>query len=178
MRHLRLSTVLAGLVAIHGFTNVPEAKAGNVDYVNGGACQLSIPTTDTGVRPKATGLRNESTTTSSFVICTIQRNIPSSSSSDPNYVSVWANLYSLDGVSHDISCTAVVGILAGDASSDLKYSTKTESISNTTGSQAIFWTNSDFGGIYGDPITRSFNISITCKLPPQSAISMIHGNTL
>ncbi|MFO1473032.1 MAG: hypothetical protein U1F20_00190 [Lysobacterales bacterium] len=39
------------------------------DFAPADSCQLlSIPTTDTGVRPKATGFRNEGTT-DQFVIC-------------------------------------------------------------------------------------------------------------
>ena len=41
----------------------------------------------------------------------------------------------------------------------------------------ITWTAADFGGTEGAPITSSWNISITCNLKPQTAISMIQAST-
>ena len=73
MRNMPLHTTLACFVVACGLVTAPASKASNLDLVNGASCQLSIPTTATGVRPKASGFRNESTTTSSFVICTMSR---------------------------------------------------------------------------------------------------------
>ena len=101
MRNLRLSTAVAVLTATCVMANTPAAKTFNLDLANGASCQLSIPTTDTGVRPKASGFRNESTTTSSFVICTFQR---STTTGDYYYVGLVG--YSLDGVARDVTCTA------------------------------------------------------------------------
>ena len=172
MRNLRLSAALAGLVAVYGFTNVPVAKAGNVDYVNGGACQLSTPTTDTKFRPKATGARNESTTTNSFVICTM----PRSTSTGP-YLGLSLVAYSLDGTSRTLSCTAVAGIF-GNQGYPPRYSTKTAGISDTTGySQGFYWDARDFGGAFNDPIPDAYNISITCNLPPQTAINLLSAGS-
>jgi len=171
MRNLRLPAAVAGLAAAYAFANAPAAKAYNVDTANGAACQLSIPTTDTGVRPKASGFRNESRTASSFVICTLQR-----SSTTGNYSSIGLIAYSLDGVARDLTCTAVVGVIAGG--NTLVYSAKTASIHDTTGNDLpITWTAADFGGTEGAPITSSWNISITCNLKPQTAISMIQAST-
>ena len=73
MRDLRLSSSLACCIAACGLAMIPAAKAAINGDVIGGRIprQLSIPTTDTKFRPKATGARNESTTASSFVICTL-----------------------------------------------------------------------------------------------------------
>ena len=173
MRNLRLSAALAGLVAVYGLTTAPSTKASisDVEVTLGGSCQLSIPTTDTKFRPKATGARNESTTTGGFVICALQR---SASSGLFNDIALLA--YSLDGVARNLSCTAVAGTFGAPAGYESMYSTKTASISSTEGiNQGVEWTAADFGGSNGDPITRSLTVSITCNLPPQTAINYIVG---
>ena len=111
MRNLRLPTALAGIVAAYGLATAPTARAANGWVtVPGGACQLSIPTTNTGVRPKATGFRNESTTTSNFVYCAI----PLTGYSQPEQpYAIGLVVYSIDGAAHNVTCTLVVGI-AGD----------------------------------------------------------------
>jgi hypothetical protein len=170
MRDLRFYAVLAGLLGACFFAAKP-ASGSSSDNLNGASCQLSIPTTDTGVRPKASGFRNESRTTGNFVICTLQ-----TSSMAGNYSSIVLVAYSLDGMAHNLSCTTVVGALVGG--NTLVYSTKTASIHDTTGNDLpIMWTASDFGGPEGDPITSSWNNSITCNLPPQTAISLISART-
>ena len=85
------------------------------------ACQLSIPTTDTQVRPKASGYRNESTSKSAFVICGY--NTPTYDSTSKQILIYFT---SMDGVSRNISCTAVSGMAGAE---DMFYSTK--SISST-----------------------------------------------
>ena len=86
MRNLRLITTLIGIVATCGLATAPVAIATEVQQtiiVPGSVCQLSIPTTNTGVRPKATGFRNESTTTGNFVICPLVTPTVRSSNANP-----------------------------------------------------------------------------------------------
>src|ERR1041384_3895416 len=66
------------------------------------ACQLSLPTTDTAVRPRATGFRNEGA--NSFIIC--------GTAYFSNSVNIATELrlqmIAFDGATHDnVSCTAV-----------------------------------------------------------------------
>ena len=95
-----------------GLAVAPAAQAATTSQfgvMTGGNCQLSIPTTDTKFRPRATGARNESTTTSSFVICPFSIS-PSGGDASP-VIYFYLTMYSLDGAVHNnVSCTAVTGI--------------------------------------------------------------------
>ena len=127
------------------------------------ACQLSIPTTDTQVRPKASGYRNESTSKSAFVICGY---------STPTYDSTSKQILiyftSMDGVSRNISCTAVSGMAGAEP---LTYSTKSISSTAAETYTALLWTASDFGGTTDIPYGEA--VSVTCTLPPQTAITQV-----
>jgi hypothetical protein len=166
MRNLRIPIALASVSVAGAFATAPAAKGFNLDIVNGSSCQLSTPTTNTAVRPKASGFRNESSTTSNFAICTFQR---SSSTGDFLYVGLVG--YSLDGASHDVACTAVAGSSPG-----LHYSTKTAAIRDTTEIPFV-WSAADFGGTGGAAIGGSMYFSVTCNLPPQTAISYIQAQS-
>jgi len=142
-------------------------------YINlnpAAACQLSIPTTDTQVRPKATGYRNESTTKSAFVICGF--GTPTDDGTALN-----ANLYfhSIDGVSRDISCTAVTGT---EGLSQLVYSTKTVGSTAGGNASAMGWTDYDFAA-QGAPsyvnIRDGWAVSVTCNLPPLTSITLANS---
>ncbi|GAA5003749.1 hypothetical protein FNZ56_07760 [Pseudoluteimonas lycopersici] len=165
MRHLRLSAALAGVVAVCVLATSPETSAATVislQHAPGSVCQLSIPTTDTGVRPKATGFRNESTTTGNFVICPLVS--PMATGSDA-FTFVNLSLLSLDGQSHDVACSAVANAISP------AYSSKTISVNASGGSYQ--WSASDFGETFGSPIIGSQEMSITCLLPPQAAIRSV-----
>ena len=173
MRDLRLSAALAGCVLAIGLATSHETRAATItslQHAPGSVCQLSIPTTDTKFRPKATGARNESTTASSFVICTLPH-----AKTTGSYKQIEIVFYSLDGISRILSCTAVPGVL--DSPDDpIRYSTKTANAFDTNAYHQYFvWSASDFGGTYGDPIPGGFNNSVTCNLPPQTAINIIEG---
>jgi len=123
------------------------------------ACQLSIPTTDTKVRPRANGYRNEGTT-SQFVICGM------GGYENDTVVSTTLIFTSVDGLAHSMSCTGVTGLVgfAGPY-----YSAKTVSVpASGVGSQS--WTSEDFGGTAGLPISGGLNLSVTCALPPNVAL--------
>jgi len=123
------------------------------------ACQLSIPTTSTQVRPKATGFRNESPTASAFVICGY---------TNPTAGSVKIFILrtaSIDGAAHTFNCTGV----AGNAGTGTPQVYATKSITTTADGLAVStsWAPADFG------IETNFGAtfpSVTCTLPPQVAI--------
>jgi hypothetical protein len=167
MRNPSLSVCLVGCLLATGLASSPGASAATLisfEHVPGSACQLSIPTTNTGVRPKATGFRNESATTGNFVICPLVS--PMSTNSD---VFTFASivLLSLDNQPHDVTCTAVANAISAT------YSSRTIAVNPSGGSYA--WSASDFAGAFGDPITGSQEMSITCLLPPQTAIRFLGG---
>jgi hypothetical protein len=167
MRNFRFPAVLAGCALATGLLTSPETGAATVtslQHAPGSVCQLSIPTTNTGVRPKASGFRNESATTGNFVICPLAS--PMSTSSDA-FTFVNISLLSLDGQSRDVACTAVANAISPT------YSSKTIAVAPTGGSYT--WSASDFGGTIGNPIVGSQEMSITCLLPPQAAIRFLGG---
>jgi hypothetical protein len=178
MRDLRLSTALAGIVATCGMTSAPATTASEIQQtllIPGAACQLSIPTTNTGVRPKATGFRNESTTTSNFVICPLVTPTVRSSNVNP-LKDGYIILASLDGQAHSVSCTAVAG-LGGNVAFPATYSTKTILVpAATTEPVSGNWTLADFGQSSGDSINASAWFSVTCNLPAQVQIQFLQGN--
>ena len=159
--------ILASLVgtALLGSLFALPAQAATIDqtfeFSGGDSCQLSLPTTDTMVRPRANGDRNEGTTTQ-FVLCGLGGYQASS------FFSYALIFTSVDGVAHDISCTAVGG-LTGFAGP--YYSTKTVTIP-ASGYTYITWMAADFGDPAGAPITfgKSINASVTCNLPAKGAI--------
>ena len=161
---------LAGLFAVGAglllWQEPAHAVIDNYDHFSNPAraCQLSIPTTDTKVRPKASGYRNEGTT-NQFVICGLD-NLDFVSQS---VLVLGIGLASMDGVAHDVSCTAVTG-LTGYAA--LQYSTKTINVPASAFVQTT-WDAASFGGA-GPRIDASINPSITCTLPPNVAITYVY----
>lgn len=139
----------------------------------GSACQLSIPTTDTGVRPKASGFRNESATTSNFVICPIVSAV--TPDGGKTFIVLMVALQSIDSVARDVTCTAVVGA-DGIGSTPLSYSSKTGRV-GASGDMVFYWRPAEFGQPdNGDlPIGGSALSSITCNLPPRMAIHYTKG---
>lgn len=143
------------------------AKAGTeFRYQNaqgGIVCQLSIPTTNTTVRAKATGFRNEGTT-SSYAICGMES---SNSRTDVGTIQqISVGLYSLNQAAKTVSCTAVNGFVNGAPI----YSSKNASVAANGTTTTLTFDASDFGGTAGDPLPESDFWSITCNLPGNSAI--------
>lgn len=133
---------------------------------SGADCQLSIPTLDTKFRPKASGARNESTKDSYFVICPA-RGFSSGIDTVTQVVADLSYAPPPGTSSATISCTAV----SGTASAlNLRYSTKTATF---PGYAPISWTGGDFGGLDGSPIPNSLVMSVTCTLPPGTAIDSV-----
>lgn len=165
------NTGLAFCAAISGLVCASGARAATTwgySASSGGDCQLSIPTLDTKFRPKASGARNESTTTSYFVICPTQ-----GFSNSLNVLTQVVAAFSFTppaGVSGaTINCTAVSGTIVGN---DIRYSSKSTTI---PGDGAISWTGEDFGNVMGNPIPGSLVFSVTCNLPPGSAIVSVES---
>ena len=135
-------------------------------------CTLSIPTTDTKARPKATGFRNEGTT-NAFVICAFDSS-PGQPDTDPLEVpwdlrAVELNFASIDGKPHGFDCTAVNSWDDGGAgfSAPMQYIAKKVQLTGSLFS-TVRWIAADFGGSTTIPTSGIF--SVTCLLPPGAAI--------
>ena len=123
----------------------------------GPACQLSVPTTATQVRPRASGMRNEGTT-SAFIICQF------TATSTP-FTQVSVVLASIDGADHNLSCTAMSGYGTGGA----YFSTFSIFVRATDQSGvSVGWNSAYFDPSLGTLPSRA--VSVTCNLPPGMAI--------
>lgn len=127
----------------------------------GPACQLSVPTISSKVRPRANGMRNEGTS-NEFVICQYTRNGGGSF----KYVSISVSPF--DGSDHAIQCTA----MNGDVVNGTYYSTKTFFTgTNPSWYGYAQWTPPDFnqaGASFANSTT-----SVTCILPPGASIILV-----
>ena len=77
----------------------------NMTQIGASMCTLSIPSIDTKVRPKAIGYGNEGTA-SAFVICSFG-SPPGGQVSTSDFSVVRLLLKSMDGATHNVTCTAV-----------------------------------------------------------------------
>lgn len=157
------------------------APSANADYktgysiIGGSECQPTAEAAGTEFRARAIGARNESETESRFVVCPVQA---SPSNSEDPITEIVLMLYSIDGVSHQVSCTATSG---WKGSGLVAYSTKTAAVSSTATNdigQDMGWSAFDFGGTSGFGIRGSLQFSVTCLLPPKTAISLIQESFL
>jgi hypothetical protein len=137
------------------------------EYSPGDACQLSIPTTDTQVRPRANGYRNEGTS-NQFVICGM------GGYENGTVVSMIFLNTSTDGQAHTMSCTGVTGLVGWGGP---YYSTKTLIVPASSYSYEI-WDAEDFGGTAGQPIYGGINLSVTCTVPPGVALQGFESENL
>lgn len=145
-------------------------------------CTLSIPTTDTKVRPKATGFRNEGTA-SAYVICAFDTP-PGGESLLTDLKSVTLILKSLDGASHSTTCTGVNSVADGSLAGavDQQYVSKTVTVNDTGALGAygvpITWNPEDFGATPGTTIPWSGGLfTVTCILPGQVSIKLGGGQS-
>jgi hypothetical protein len=133
------------------------------------ACQLSIPTTDTKVRPRATGYNNEGTA-NAFVICGFANLADDYSNLD--HINRIVLAYRItDGIAHVITCTAVNGL---PGSSGQMYVTKTLAPPIYTTGHFDF-TASDFFSPT-DTIPDSFAMSVTCNLPGKTSLTFTQSD--
>ena len=117
------------------------------------ACQLSTPTIDTAVRPRATGYRNEGTK-NAFMICGLPYYY---SGTSPTSFSI--EVASFDGAEHTFNCT---GVTRWSTGINPQYSTKSVT-ALASGSTNTEWTSADL-------TMGNFDASITCPIPPGVAI--------
>lgn len=130
----------------------------------GVVCKPSDMTSNSNIKAKATGLRNEGTTTSYFVICGFES---SNSRADFGTIQVITmGLYSLNKVSSSVSCTAVNGFANGTPI----YSTKSVATNADGTAATLSFDATDFGGAAGTALPASDYWSITCNLPAKSSI--------
>ena len=153
------------LVSSLAAASTAMAVTQDVWYLNapGDSCQLSLPTTDTVVRPRANGYRNEGTA-AKFVIC----GYGGSTYLKTRVANIQAA--SIDGVAHSMSCTFTSGAQVGVVT----YVTKTLDIP-ASGVNYIYLSGADFGGVLGDTI-NNYELSVTCNLPPNAAIVHLENN--
>jgi hypothetical protein len=137
--------------------------------VSGSICKATAPGNPDFVT-KAIGSRNESTT-GVFAICPL--NLDPTPSNGGAISAIFAAPYSLDGASHDVRCTAVIGSLV--RSVPPTYSTKTVTVDENPDSGLVTWTAADFGGVPGAGILGSAWTTVTCLLPPQTGIALLYA---
>jgi hypothetical protein len=115
------------------------------------SCQLSIPTTTSAIRPRATGVRNEGAETA-FIICGLPRLFSTDLESTINI-----QMAAFDGIADSVNCTAVNRQSSGGS---VVFAPKTVAIP-ASGSTSTTWTGAELGGA----ATLGFAFSITCALP-------------
>lgn len=153
-----LATAILGLSlgAAQSAQAVDISKIMHIDPAT--ACQLSIPTTDTAVRPRATGYRNEGET-SAFVICGMAYFTDVAGGATEFRVQMIA----FDGLTHNnVSCTAVNRGSNGTGSVSV-YSSK--SVSVDPAGDLISWAPADLNNF------GNLSNSVTCILPAGVAIT-------
>ena len=160
--------IAAGALAV-GLVVAPATSAATSPQwymlAPGDSCQLSLPTIDTVVRPRANGYRNEGTA-AKYVICGYGGTVYTGG---VNVMNVF--LTSIDGGSHSVNCTFVAG--TDQTPSSLVYVTKTIT-ADSSGTTYAYVFPSDFG-FPGSSFTP-YNISVTCTLPAQVAITHLEIN--
>jgi hypothetical protein len=163
----RLSWNSAGAALALGLCmQAPAVAVNNLDYVFSNAaqaCQLSIPTIDTRVSPRATGFRNDGTATT-WVICGLWKPV-----ADSDYLDASIYLTAAADAARDVTCTGV----NGEADGVQQYASKTVHVP-AGGSNAAVFSPADFGGTTSIP--SGFNFSITCALPPHATIERVRSH--
>lgn len=157
------TTVLSAGLAVSASSHAATISQNAVSSP-GASCQLSQPTISTSVRGRATGFRNEGTT-NAFVICQFD-----SSNSDMKEAQMIVT--STDGVARDVTCTGVNGYYLSADLNEIGYSAKTLGTKSTEGVAALFdWTAVDFGGLVDESLPNGAYFTVTCILPPKTAIN-------
>lgn len=168
---ISISAGLACAVFIGGLgTAAGQSASDQFITVSGSVCKPTGSSNPNFVS-KATGSRNESTTAGIFVICPFT--VAPTPSNGGAITAIMAAPYSIDGASHDISCTAVIGSLNRSIAST--YSSKVVTVTGESNDTVVTWTAADFGGTAGGGIPGSAWTTVTCLLPPQTAIGLIYA---
>ena len=163
MRTLLGATIAAAVLASAALPANAATDTRFQTAQGGVVCKPSDLTSNSFLKAKATGFRNEGTA-AAFVICGFES---SNSRADVGTIQgITMGLYSLNGVSASVSCTAVNGF----ADSSPIYATKAVA-TNTNGSGVLLtFDASDFGGTAGDVLPASDFWSVTCTLPGKTSI--------
>jgi hypothetical protein len=118
------------------------------------SCQLSIPTIDTAIRPRATGMRNEGGVTT-FIICGLPYYYSGTVPTSFRLVAL-----SFDGAEHTFSCTGVTRFSTGASPA---FSAKSITTPASGAGASAEWTAADLQ-------LGNFDASVTCALPNGAAI--------
>lgn len=140
-------TLSIGLAAAFPASAAPITKTMFIDP--SGVCQLSIPTTTSAIRPRATGVRNEGAETA-FIIC----GFPNLFSTGTNSINI--QLATFDGAADTVNCTAVTRQSTGTGP---VFVPRSIDLPSTGASVTTTWTDAELGSIGG------FAYSITCAVP-------------
>jgi hypothetical protein len=172
---MKLAGFILALTSLAAAASAASAEEINPEYafINAAqACQPSIPANGGKVVPRATGFRNDDSD-GNFVICGFW--VPDQEG--VSFFNTTVYLDTTDGVAHDVTCTGVNGI-AGIYPQE--YVAKTAHVEpGTAGINWITYSPADFGGITGGTdIPQSDAFSITCALPPHTAIVRVGGDYL
>ena len=164
-----------GIVVVQPAQAVTQTR--NIGQLGADMCKLSVPTTDTKVRPRANGFRNEGTT-NAFVICTFHSDNTQGYLNAGYLTDSGLYLYTMDGAPHDVTCTGVASTQGGDVGwgQPIQYASHTWTVSSTDYGNVSWWTAADFGGTAGDPMPSYDWFSITCNLPPNVGVNMGFAN--
>ena len=153
-------TKLAAIIVLANaaFATMPAAAVEKSRFLwdqGGPACQLSVPTTSSQVRPRATGMRNEGTS-NQFVICQY-------ASTSSAFTNAYIYFQTIDGANHTVQCTGMRGTAAGG---DAFYSTKSGD-TDVAGYNQFTWSPADFGETtdFGNAM-----FSVTCILPAGTSL--------
>jgi hypothetical protein len=159
-----LGVTIAAVVLASAALPANAATETRYQTAQGGVvCKPSDLVSNSYLKAKATGFRNEGTA-SAFVICGFES---SNSRSDFGTIQgINMGLYSLNGVSASVSCTAVNGFV----NSSPIYATKVVATNANGTGVLLSFDASDFGGTAGDTLPASDFWSITCSLPGKSSI--------
>ena len=166
---MKLSCYILGLAVLAcGELMNSHARAATQDrsvaLIGSNFCQLTLPTTSSPIRNRATGVRNEGTT-SAYVTCAYPSGEGRVSGGSTNAF-IWLYIASLDGALHLVTCTGV----ASDAHFNLTYVSKTITAPPTRAGAAVVWDPQDFDDWGTIPDYGQF--SVTCLLPPKTAITL------
>jgi hypothetical protein len=121
------------------------------------SCQLSIPTTDSAIRPRATGMRNEGGVPT-FVICGLPYLV-----SGTEATSYTLEAVSFDGAEHTFSCTGTTRYSTGASPA---FSVKSITTPASGAGASVQWTDADTE-------LGNLDASITCALPSGAAITSV-----
>lgn len=160
MKPCSLFTLATLALAAAASAPASAATANVTTWVPSQSCVLSTPTTNTGVRPKGTGFRNEGTV-SNFVICPAN---PTGAASTPTSISLYAK--SFDGADHTFNCTFT------NAVDSPVYNTKSVTVLASGNNTVTTWTPTDLG--QAGPGFNNYISAVTCTLPPGASIQTLY----